>query len=71
MATQHELGKDLTIRIDKKAKKGHIEFTLTDPVKSDSGKMMMLLSTKGFKETDLEMDGKTLKVNIQVGTAAK
>ena len=68
MATQHELGKDLTIRI---AKKGHIEFTLTDPVKSDSGKMMMLLSTKGFKETDLEMDGKTLKVNIQVGTASK
>ena len=75
MATPHIVGSNLKLKIDSKSNKGIIEFDLLDPVPSKQyeatgGKkgMQMLLSTAGgFAPMGVNLDGKPLKGNIQIG----
>jgi len=59
------MAKDMTVAIDKKAK----TITITMPLEirpANSGKNILLCSTRGNKVADIEYEGKTVTVGLNV-----
>lgn len=71
MATPHVVGTDLKLSIDSKTGKGKIEFDIHELSLSKSGNMKMLLSLSGFTPMGVNLDGKPIKANLQIGVDAK
>ena len=54
----------MAMKVEKKGDKLYIEIDLEKPTKSTSGKTLVVASTHGNIQTDIEVDGKLVTIGI-------
>ena len=58
------MSKEATVKIDKTKKTVTIVLPLQEPTPSVSGKTMVIATTRGNMQTDVEMNGKPVTIGV-------